>query len=157
MDISAMGVQIEFRESTPEMLEFDVVGKAFGLITQPHVHTRQTERYEILEGAMRLVTPEADIHLSKGDTYELPAGIPHAQIPAADHSRIRIQVRPRANSEALFRRFAELSAAGEFTRWGIPKPRATARLVLDFSDDNRAAQPPVAVQRALARAIAARG
>ena len=134
--------------------DFDVVGQAFGLITQPHVHTRQTERYEILEGAMRLVTPTADIHLSEGDTYELPAGVPHSQIPASDHARIRVQVRPRANSEALFQRFAELSAAGEFNRWGFPKPKATARLVLDFGDDNRAAQPPVRRATRAGRAIA---
>jgi hypothetical protein len=153
MDISGMGVDIEIRESTPELLEFDVTGHAFGLITQSHVHTRQSERYEMLEGAMRLVTPTADIHLSEGDVYELPAGVPHSQIPASDHHRIRVQVRPRASSEALFRRFAELSAAGEFNRWGLPKPKAAARLVLDFGEDNRAAQPPVAVQRALARAI----
>jgi mannose-6-phosphate isomerase-like protein (cupin superfamily) len=155
LDIAAMGVQVEIRESTDALFDFDVVGRAFGLIVQPHVHTRQSERYEILEGAMRLVTPTADIHLAEGETYEIPPGVPHRQVPASDGpGRIRIQVRPRANSEALFRRFAELSAAGEFTRWGLPKPRAGARLVLDFADDNRAAHPPVAIQRALARPLA---
>jgi mannose-6-phosphate isomerase-like protein (cupin superfamily) len=156
LDISAMGAQVEVRESIPDLLEFDITGRPFGLLTQPHVHTRQAERYEILEGAMRLVTPTADIHLTQGESYELPAGVTHSQIPATEHLKVRIQVRPRANSHDLFRRFAELSAAGEFTRWGLPKPRATADLVLDFADDNRAAQPPVAVQRALARAIARR-
>ena len=155
LDISAMGVRLEIRESTPEVFDFDVVGRAYGLITQQHVHTRQSEHYEVLEGAMRVVTRQADTHMSPGDTYELPAGVPHRQVMACDGpARIRIQVRPRANSEALFRRFAELSADGQFDRFGFPKPRAAARLILDFADDNRAAQPPVAVQRAVARAIA---
>ena len=154
LDIAAMGVRLEIRESTPEVFDFDAVGRAFGLITQSHVHTRQSERYEVIEGAMRLVTPHADIHLSEGETYELAPGIPHRQVPAGEGAfRVRIQVRPAATSEALFRRLAELSADGQITRWGFPKPAAGARLILDFGDDNRAAQPPVKVQKALARAL----
>jgi len=96
LDIAAMGARLEIRESTDERFEFDAVGRPFGLIAASHVHARQSEHYEVIEGAMRLVTPHADIHLATA--------------------------RP-------------------------------TRSILDFADDNRAAQPPVKVQKALARAL----
>ena len=43
MDITAMGVTVEIRRETPQELVFDVTGRSFGLLAQPHVHTTQSE------------------------------------------------------------------------------------------------------------------
>ncbi len=156
LDIAAMGGRVEIRQSTAELVEFDVVGRMFGLVAQSHIHTRQSERYEVIEGAMRLVTPRGDVHLAQGDTYELPPGVPHRQLPAGEgEGRVRVQVRPAAGTEAFLRRLSELSTSGQINRWGFPTPAAAARLVLDFGDDGRAAHPPLRIQKALARTLVA--
>jgi hypothetical protein len=41
----------------PRLFEFDVVGRARGLLTQTHVHTRQTGRHEVIEGRDHLLGP----------------------------------------------------------------------------------------------------
>jgi uncharacterized protein YndB with AHSA1/START domain/quercetin dioxygenase-like cupin family protein len=147
---------VEIRRETPEELVFDVTGRAFGLLAQPHVHTRQTEAYEVIEGAMRLVTPDGERIVREGETCELPAGVAHRQLPGGDgEGRVRVTVRPAGRTREFLARLAELSAAGQVNRWGFPKPLAAARLVLDFGDEGHAARPPVRVQRALARAIVA--
>ena len=49
-----------------------------------------------------------------------------------------------------------MCAAGEFNRFGFPRPVAGARLVRDFGDEGHATRPPLAVQKALAAARPAR-
>ena len=62
-----LGVRVEVRESGDELIEFDVVGRARGLIAAEHVHTNATERYEVIEGTMRLVIAGREHLLGLGD------------------------------------------------------------------------------------------
>ena len=53
LDAAKLGVRVEIRETAAstggEYVEFDVVGRARGLIAQAHVHVRQVERHEVIE------------------------------------------------------------------------------------------------------------
>jgi uncharacterized protein YndB with AHSA1/START domain len=153
LDISAMGGRVEILRSTEELLQFDIIGKPFGMVAQPHVHTRQREHYEVIEGAMKLRVGGREQILRAGDTAETPAGVAHTQLPLDGPGRVRVTIRPGGNTEAFLRRMAELSAAGQINRWGFPKPLAGAQLTLDFADEGHAARPPLGVQLALARTI----
>ena len=48
LQVTRLGVVVEIRKTGEdtggELVEFDVIGRARGLIAQPHVHTQQTER-----------------------------------------------------------------------------------------------------------------
>jgi Cupin domain len=130
------------------------VGRARGFLTQAHVHTGQSERHEVIEGAMRLVIDGREHVLREGEAMTVPAGAPHRQLAAPGHdgpSRVRVQLRPAGDGEAFLRRLVEL----DVNRWGYPRPLAAAELVRDFGATGHAAQPPVRVQRALSRAILA--
>jgi uncharacterized protein YndB with AHSA1/START domain/mannose-6-phosphate isomerase-like protein (cupin superfamily) len=158
LDVEELGLRVEVRrtgaETGGELFEFDVVGRARGFITQAHVHERQTERHEVIEGAMRLVLDGQDHLLRVGESMEVPPGASHRQLPAgAGPSRVRIQMRPAGNTDGFMARLAEMSAQGQLNRWGYPKPLAGAALVRDFGDEGHAAKPPIAVQRALAGSI----
>jgi quercetin dioxygenase-like cupin family protein/uncharacterized protein YndB with AHSA1/START domain len=158
LDISALGVEVHVRKTAAqtggELVEFDVVGEPRGLIAAAHVHTTQTERHEVLEGAMRLTLSRATRVLRAGEAMAVPPGVAHRQRGAgAGPGRVRVQLRPAGRTEAFLERLAELSAAGAYNRWGFPRPLAGAALVRDFADEGHAAQPPLAVQRALAGAL----
>jgi uncharacterized protein YndB with AHSA1/START domain/quercetin dioxygenase-like cupin family protein len=154
LDIPPLGVRVEIRERSSDLLEFDVVGRARGLITQTHLHNAQTERLEVIEGAMRLVIRGREQVLGPGQAMEVPPGTPHRQQPAGDaHGWVRVQVRPAGRTEEFLERLADLSTRGAYNRWGYPKPRAAAELVRDFGDTGRAAWPSAAVQNRLANAI----
>jgi uncharacterized protein YndB with AHSA1/START domain/mannose-6-phosphate isomerase-like protein (cupin superfamily) len=151
-----LGVRIEIRktaeETDGELFEFDVVGRARGLLTQTHVHTVQTERHEVIEGTMRLVIEGREHVLKQGEAMTVPVGAKHRQLAGPGHDgpgRVRVQLRPAADGEAFVRRLADL----DVNRWGFPRPLAAAQLVRDFGHTGHAAQPPLRVQRALSRAI----
>ncbi len=50
-----LGVRVEVLRADDDLLDFDVIGRARGLIAQGHIHTGQVERHEVLEGSMKLV------------------------------------------------------------------------------------------------------
>jgi uncharacterized protein YndB with AHSA1/START domain/quercetin dioxygenase-like cupin family protein len=156
LEITKLGVRIEIRKTAQdtegELFEFDVVGRARGFLTQAHVHTRQTERHEVIEGTMRLVIDGRDHILRQGEALTVPAGASHRQLAGPGHDgpgRVRVQLRPAADGEAFLRRLVDL----DVNRWGFPRPLAAAALVRDFGDTGHAARPPLRVQRALSRAI----
>ena len=148
LEAAPLGVRLEIRRTAAdtggELVEFDVVGRARGFITRPHKHAKQTERHEVIEGAMRLVIDGHEHVLGPGDTREVPADATHSQIPAgAGEGRVRVQLRPAARSDAFLERLADIARDGQYNRWGYPKPRAAARLLADFRDEGRPALPPL--------------
>ena len=67
----------------------------------------------------------------------------------ADDLRV---VEPAGESGAFFIRLAELSQSGGYDRFGMPKPKAGARIIRDFPEQ-RSALLPVGVQQALSRLL----
>jgi mannose-6-phosphate isomerase-like protein (cupin superfamily)/uncharacterized protein YndB with AHSA1/START domain len=158
LDVAALGVTLEIRRTSQdtggELVEFDVVGRARGFLTQAHLHAKQVERHEVVEGSMRLVVDGREHVLRPGDAVEVPAGASHRQLPhGPGEGRVRVQLRPAGRTEAFLERLAELSSGGGLNRWGFPRPRAAAALISDFAEEGRAAWPPPAVQSAFARAV----
>src|SRR5215208_6780071 len=154
LDLTPLGVTVELRETEGDVLEFDVVGRAKGFLAQPHVHTRQTERLEVVSGALRLGIDGHEQVLGPGEWMEVPPGTAHTQRPADGGSvRVRIQVRPAGTTEDFLRRLADMSTRGDFLRGGWPKPLAAAALVRDFGDEGHAAKPSLRTQKRVAGAL----
>jgi uncharacterized protein YndB with AHSA1/START domain/mannose-6-phosphate isomerase-like protein (cupin superfamily) len=160
LQIPELGLRIELRrtaeETRGELLEIDVIGRTRGFLRQEHVHEGQVERHEVVAGRLNLVIDGVEHLLGPGERMAVPAGAPHRQLPAGEgEGRVRIQVRPAGTTQEFLERLAELSAAGQLTRLGFPRPVAAARLVRDFGREGHASRPPVGVQQALARAVLA--
>ncbi len=150
LDLAGLGVRIEIRRNTEELLEFDVVGRAGGFLAQEHVHVRQSERLEVIEGMLRLVVRGHEHVLREGESMEVPPGTPHRQLAAGDgDGRVRVQVRPAGRTLA----FLERLAAMPVNRWGYPGPLEGAALIRDFGAEGHATRPSPRVQRALAGAM----
>jgi quercetin dioxygenase-like cupin family protein/uncharacterized protein YndB with AHSA1/START domain len=125
IDAPGLGVRFEIREHSEELLEFDAVGRARGFITQYHVHTIQSEHFEVIEGALRLVVDGREHRLGPGETLEVAAGTPHRQLSGDEgRGRVRVQVRPAARTME----FLELLAGMRLNRWGYPSLRSAVAL-----------------------------
>jgi uncharacterized protein YndB with AHSA1/START domain/quercetin dioxygenase-like cupin family protein len=159
LDLAPLGCSVKLlrtaAETDGELVEFDVLGRPKGFLVQSHVHSDQDEHYEVIAGTMVLAESGAEHVLRPGDTMRTPAGVPHRQLPGNDGSdgHVRVQVRPAGDTQAFLERVAEMCAAGEFNRFGFPKPVAGARLLTDFGDSGHATRPPIGVQRAFAKTI----
>jgi len=157
LDAPRFGVRIEFRRTTEEtrgeLVEFDLVGRPRGIITQPHVHPHQTERHEVIEGWMLIKTNGRRRLLAPGDVSETPPGTPHRHAgTGGGPARVRVQIRPDGQFEAWLERIAAMDRERQLPR-GWPRPVAGARLLLDFEGEAHATIPPLHVQEAVARAI----
>jgi quercetin dioxygenase-like cupin family protein/uncharacterized protein YndB with AHSA1/START domain len=120
IDAPSLGIRFEIRETGDELVEFDVVGRSRGFITQYHVHKLQSEHFEVIEGTLRLVFDGREHVLGPGDTMEVPAGTPHRQLAGGSGAgRVRVQVRPAGHTEE----FIELLAGMRLNRWGYPRLR----------------------------------
>jgi mannose-6-phosphate isomerase-like protein (cupin superfamily)/uncharacterized protein YndB with AHSA1/START domain len=160
LDLTPLGARVEITrtpaETDGELLEFVVAGRPRGFLAQPHVHTRQTERFEVMSGSLELQRGGEMHTLLAGDTIEVPPGTVHRQRPGGtDEGRVRVEVRPAGTTHEFLVRLEEMCAAGEILRGGWPRPLAAAALVRDFGDEGHAAQPPLRVQKALARILLA--
>ena len=125
-DAPGLGLRFEIRTRSDEVLEFDAVGRSRGFITQYHVHTRQSERFEVIEGTLRLVIDGREFRLGPGETMEVPAGTPHRQLAGDEgEGRVRVQVRPAARTEE----FLGLLAGMRLNRWGYPRLRSAVALM----------------------------
>lgn len=160
LNMDPLGVRVELlrtaQETGGELLEFDVIGRARGLLAQGHVHTSQVERLEVISGAIRLRIDGHEQLLTEGHSMEVPAGTPHSQLPAGQGpGRIRVRVRPAGRTQAFLERLADLCGEGQINRFGFPRPLAGAQLVRDFADTGHASRPPVPVQRVLAGLVIA--
>jgi len=158
LDIPSLGVSVEFRrtaeESGGELVEFDLVGRPRGFITIPHVHPRQSERHEVIEGSLSVRTRSLERLLGPGDGVETPAATPHRHRSAGDGpARVRVQIRPAHAFEAWLERIAAIEREGEFLPGGWPRPVAGARLLLDFPHEVHGTGAPLPAQQAAARAV----
>jgi mannose-6-phosphate isomerase-like protein (cupin superfamily)/uncharacterized protein YndB with AHSA1/START domain len=156
LDMPALGVRVELRRTAAdtdgELIEFDVVGRARGFIAAEHVHTGQTEHYEVIEGTMRLVVGGVEHRLGPGDEMETPVGVPHRQLPGdEDSGRVRVTLRPAGRTEEFLRRMAD----AKMNRFGFPGLVDAAGIVRDFGDDGHAARPSLRVQKAVSRLVLA--
>jgi mannose-6-phosphate isomerase-like protein (cupin superfamily)/uncharacterized protein YndB with AHSA1/START domain len=156
LDMPVLGVRVELRRTAAdtdgELVEFDVVGRARGFLAAAHVHTHQSEHYEVIEGTMRLVVDGREHLLGPGDEMETPAGVTHRQLPGGEgEGRVRVTLRPAGQTEAFLHRLTEL----RYNRWGYPRPLDAAAFVRDFGAEGHAAAPSLRVQRALSRFLLA--
>ena len=79
-------MKIVFRQTSAEtggaLLEYDVIGRPRGFVTQAHVHPNQEERHEVIAGADGLALDESKRVYGVGETFDVPPGTPHRHFPA---------------------------------------------------------------------------
>jgi uncharacterized protein YndB with AHSA1/START domain len=134
IDAPALGFRFEIREHTDELLEFDAVGRGRGFIKQYHVHTIQSEHFEVIEGTLRLVIDGREHLLGPGETMEVPAGTPHRQLAGDEGAgRVRVTVRPAARTLEFLKVLADyprpsaLLAIARFRESRPTLPRLSSR------------------------------
>ena len=141
----------EDRLRTPAVssIEFDVIGRARGLIAQPHVHTQQTERHEVIDGSMRLIIDGREHLLRHGREHDRAGWARRTASSPAEPARAACasSCAPRATA----RRSCTGSPRWTSTASATRAPVAAAELVRDFGATGHAAKPSLRVQRTLSK------
>jgi quercetin dioxygenase-like cupin family protein len=116
-------------ETGGDVLEMEATYTGTGQLPPEHLHPRQVERFEVLEGSVRAIVAGSESRYSPGEAFEVPAGTPH-QMTAEEPARMRWEVRPAMRTAEFFERlYAMLAGEGE--------DASLADLLEEFSEEVR--------------------
>jgi quercetin dioxygenase-like cupin family protein len=117
-------------ETDGELLQMEASYPGTGVLPPEHLHPRQVERFEVLEGTIRAIVDGAERRYEAGETFEVQAGTPH-QMTADEPSRVRWEVRPALRTAEFFER---LHGDGQDSARGAS---SIADFLAEFSDEIR--------------------
>ena len=121
-----------------------------------HIHLQQEERFEVVDGLIRVRCSGTESLAGAGETVVVPAGSPHTWAPEGDTgARVRLTFTPGADIEEFFDEFFRLAREGRTDAKGMPNLFVTARLGL--AHDMYLPGAPVPLQRAAFRVLAGAG
>jgi quercetin dioxygenase-like cupin family protein len=126
-----------------------------GVVAAAHVHPRQTERFEVIEGSVGFRTGNGEIVATAGEKITVPAGTPHKFWNAGDSDAVfRCEIRPALQFERLIETMFTLAADGKTNTKGMPNPLRLAVIANAHFEDVRLPFPPAWMQK-LGLALAA--
>jgi glyoxylate utilization-related uncharacterized protein len=99
--IAGYGSTITFVETSPERVVVEIAYDGNGVKPPTHLHPRQEERFEVLEGEINVLLDGQRRTLGTGDTLLVPPGTPH-QMWADKPARQRWETRPALETERFF-------------------------------------------------------
>jgi hypothetical protein len=90
-------------ETGGELLEMEASYSGEAGMPPQHLHPKQAEHFEVLEGSMRTVIDGKERVYEVGESFEVPPGTPH-QMGAEGPTRMRWEVRPALRTAEFFER-----------------------------------------------------
>ena len=143
------------RDTGGEAVLVETIVRPGGFVAEEHVHPRQIERFEVLEGRLGLRVGREELRAGPGDVATVKPGTPHRFWNAGEGEvRFLCEVRPALEFESLIETMFGLAAAGKTNRKGMPNPLRLAVIAKAHFDTVRLPFPPAWLQRA-ALAVAA--
>jgi len=102
-ELNGPGMVLRLVSIAPERLEMEAHYSGEGAMPPMHLHPSQTERFEVLEGAMVTVIGGAERTYEAGSVFDVPPGTPH-QMRAERPTRMRWEVTPALRTADFFER-----------------------------------------------------
>ena len=136
-------------ETDGEFVRFETVLQPGGFVAAAHVHPRQDETFEVLEGNLGLRRGRERLELGAGGVAAVAAGTPHRFWNAGDdEARFLCTIAPALQFESLIETMFELAGSGKTNRKGLPNPLQLAVIAQAHFETVRLPFPPAPLQRA---------
>jgi quercetin dioxygenase-like cupin family protein len=152
----AFDLRAEVLETNQDLLRAETFVGRRGNGGPLHRHLRQEERFQVLDGALRVRQGRRESRIVEaGQEVRVPAGRPHTFRAVGDGAHFIAEFRPAYDIAEVFRDVFALSGRGR--RGGQPSPRDAATLIQRYPEDFfYLAYIPIGVQRALAHLLVRR-
>jgi quercetin dioxygenase-like cupin family protein len=136
------------RDTGGELVEVEVTVEPHGFVAAAHVHPKQTERFEILSGAVGFRIGRETIEARPGDVVVVQPGTAHKFWNAGEERAVfTTRVTPALEFEQLIETMFSLAADGKTNRKGMPNPLRLAVIAEAHFEDVRLPFPPAWMQR----------
>jgi len=137
------------RDTDGEAVVVETVVRPGGFVAGAHVHPRQSERFEVLDGRLGLRVGREKISAGPGDVRTVQPGTPHRFWNAGEEeARFLCEIRPALDFESLIETMFTLAAEGKTNRKGMPNPLSLAVIAQAHFETVRLPFPPVWLQGA---------
>jgi len=145
-------------DSAGEVLELELVFRPGAPTADPHLHTKQEERFDILSGTALVRAGKRVRVMAAGESVVFPAGTAHGiRNDGQDDLRFRATIRPALQTEAFLEAVFSLARDGKVTKEGFPNFLRGAMLLRRFPETLYLAALPIGFQRATIPLAAALG
>lgn len=142
---------VRVRRHTAEVLEVEGTWAPHGDAPPKHLHPGQDERFEVLDGVLRVEVDGEQRTLGPGQRIEIPRGAVHRMWnPGREPARAIWRTSPAGRTAHWFADLAALRRSGRVGRNGMPGPLAFGVYLTEYSDVIRLAGPQPLVRGALA-------
>lgn len=95
--------RLRFLTIEPELLELESSWDGGTGMPPMHLHPSQTERFTVLDGALKTVIAGQERRYAAGESFEIPPGTPH-QMTSDGPARANWQISPALRSPEFFER-----------------------------------------------------
>lgn len=121
-------------ETGGELLEMEAHYSGQGSLPPEHLHPKQAEHFEVLEGAViGIVGGERRVY-SAGEGFDVPAATPHQMGGTEGGAVVRWEIRPALRTAEFFERLYSMMAEGA-------EGEAYAAFFDEFADEFRMTGP----------------
>jgi Cupin domain len=96
-------MRLRLVQVSDELLEMEARYTGEAGMPPEHLHPKQTEHFEVLEGSMRTIIDGEERVYETGESFEVPTGTPH-QMAAEGPTRMKWEVRPALRTAEFFER-----------------------------------------------------
>jgi hypothetical protein len=142
--------RLDVLEHGPAVLVMEAGYAPGGSAPPTHYHPSQDERFDILDGVLRVEVAGVRRDLPTGETIAIPRGTPHRMWnPFAQPARVRWETRPAGRTEEWFTALAALQGTRHVDARGRPKTLPFAALAHAYRDTFRIAGPEPATRIAI--------
>ena len=107
------GFRLKLLRISDELLEMEAVYSGEGGFPPMHLHPRQDEHFEVLEGAVKAVVGGEEHRYAAGEAFDVPAQTPH-QMAGDGPAHVRWEVRPALRTAEFFERAYSDNPGGDF-------------------------------------------
>jgi quercetin dioxygenase-like cupin family protein len=147
------GETIRFLETSADTggayVLIDVTVDPGGGVPLAHVHPKQSETFEIVEGRLSMKAGRDKLVAEAGDVVTVAPGQVHKfWNDGASPARFRCTVAPALGFESFIETMFALAADGKLSKRGMPNPLRLAVIANASFDDSRAPYIPAWLQKA---------
>ena len=112
-ELGSDAFRLRFVQMDEEVLVMEARYSGDGPLPPEHLHPRQSERFEVLDGAVRALIGGEEKRYGAGDAFDVPPGTPH-QMAGDGPARVRWEVRPPLRTADFFEQLLTGKAGPDF-------------------------------------------
>jgi quercetin dioxygenase-like cupin family protein len=136
------------RQTGGEYVLVEVAVEPNGFVAAAHMHPKQTERFEVVDGAIEFTVGGETVTARAGEVVVVEPGTAHRFRNVGDTvARFTCEVRPALQFEQLLETMFALAADGKTNKKGMPNLLRLAVIARAHFDVVRLPFPPAFVQR----------